>query len=66
MELLIDRIRPVSGRQLLRVEEVASILDVNENAVNTLVDMKLLPCVNVSPRFERRFREDDVRFLILK
>jgi len=66
MELLIDRIRPVSRRQLLKEEDVASILDVHVNAVNTLVDMKLLPCLNVSPRFERRFREDDVRSLVLK
>ena len=66
MELAIDQIRHVSKSRLLTTEDVAIILDVHESAVDTLVDMKLLPCLNIAPRYERRFREDDVRFLIYK
>ncbi len=66
MEQVIDRIRPEAKSRLLTVEDVARILDVHASAVDVLVDMKLLPFVNISPRFERRFLEDDVRFLVLK
>jgi hypothetical protein len=66
MEQLKDRIHNKSISNLLKLGDVASILGVHVEAVNTLVDMKLLPCVNISPRFEQRFREEDIRFLLLK
>ena len=61
-----DRIYPELRKKLLTTEEVARILDVHVDAVNTLVDMELLTHVTNSPRFDRRFREEDVRFLALK
>jgi len=66
MEQLKDQIHDKSRKYLLKSEDVASILGVHVDAVNTLVDMKLLPCVNISPRFEQRFRAEDVRFLLGK
>lgn len=51
---------------ILKPEDVAGILDVHVDAVKTLVNIELLPCVRTGPRFEPRFRMDDVRFLLLK
>ena len=66
VEQVLDQTYPESRNKLLTTEDVASVLDLHVDAVNTLVDMKLLPHITISPRFERRFREDDVRFLALK
>jgi len=51
---------------MLKTEDVAVILDVHVDAVKTLVDIDLLPCMRIGPRFEPRFRIDDVRFLLMK
>lgn len=51
---------------ILKPEDVAGILDVHVDAVKTLVDIDLLPCIRTGPRFEPRFRIDDVRYLLLK
>jgi len=51
---------------MLKPEDVAGILDVHVDAVKTLVNIELLPCTRIGPRFEPRFRIDDVRFLLLK
>ena len=64
MEYLKNRIQPESRGRLLKPEDVANLLDIHVIAVNTLVDLKLLPAADISTSFERRFREDDVRFLI--
>ena len=66
VEQVLDRTYFLSRKKLLTTEEVARALDIHVDAVNTLVDMKLLPHLNISPRSERRFREEDVRFLALK
>jgi len=66
MEQLKDKINDKSRRYLLKSEDVASILGVHVDAVNTLVDMKLLTSINTSPRFEQRFRVEDVRSLLVK
>jgi hypothetical protein len=66
MEQLKDQIHDKSRSNLLKSGDVANILGVHVEAVKTLVDMKLLPCVNISPYFEQRFREEDIRFLLLK
>jgi hypothetical protein len=66
MEHLKNKMYDKEERYLLELENVANILDVHVDAVRTLVDTGLLPCINISPRFEPRFRAEDVRFLLGK
>ena len=66
MEYLEDIKRNGNKHIMLKTEEVAGILDVHVDAVKTLVDIDLLPCMRIGPRSEPRFRIDDVRFLLLK
>jgi hypothetical protein len=59
-------------RCFLKLEELASILDVHVDEARTLVEVELLPYVYKyiqlcsNPRPESRFRREDVRFLSLK
>ena len=66
MEYLEDIKRNGNKHTMLKTEEVAGILDVHVDAVKTLVDIDLLPCMHIGPRSEPRFRIDDVRYLLLK
>lgn len=66
MEYLEDIKHNGNKNTILKAEDVAGILDVHVDAVKTLVDIDLLPCIQTGPRFEPRFRIDDVRFLLLK
>jgi hypothetical protein len=66
MEYLEDIKHNDNKNTMLKTEDVAGILDVHVDAVKTLVDIDLLPCMRIGPRFEPRFRIDDVRFLLLK
>lgn len=66
MEQLKDIMPDLKTSSLLAPEDVAGILDVHVDAVKTLVNIELLPCIRIGPRFEPRFRVDDVRFLLLK
>ena len=66
MEYFEDMKHSGNKNTILKPEDVAGILDVHVDAVKTLVNIELLPCVRTGPRFEPRFRMDDVRFLLLK
>ena len=66
MEYFEDIKRNGNKNTILKPEDIAGILDVHVDAVKTLVNIKLLPCIHTGPRFEPRFRMDDVRFLLLK
>ena len=66
MEQLKNKMHDKEERYLLELENVANILNVHVDAVRTLVDMELLPCINISPRFGPQFRAEDVRFLLGK
>jgi len=66
MEYFEDVKHNESKNAVLKTEDVAGILDVHVDAVKTLVNIELLPCIRIGPRFEPRFRIDDVRFLLLK
>ena len=66
MEYFEDIKRNGNKNTILKPEDVAGILDVHVDAVKTLVNIKLLPCIRTGPRFEPRFRMDDVRVLLLK
>jgi hypothetical protein len=66
MEQLRNKIHEKAKRYLLSIEDTASALDIHTNAVKTLVEMELLPCVQINPGAKPRFREEDIRFLLLK
>jgi len=66
MEYLEDIKHIGKKNTMLKTEDVAGILNVHVDAVKTLVDSDLLPCIRTGSRFEPRFRIDDVRFLLLK
>jgi len=66
MEQLRNKIHDKAGKYLLSMEDAAKALGIHINAVSTLVEMELLPCVRINRGFEQRFREEDIRFLLLK
>jgi hypothetical protein len=66
MEQLRNRMRDKAGRHLLSMEDTAKVLDIHIDAVKTLVEMELLPCVRTRAGLEQRFREDDIRYLLFR
>ena len=66
MEQRRNKMHDKTERYLLRIEDAARVLGMHIDAVKTLVEMELLPCVRINPRLEQRFRKDDIRFLLLK
>jgi hypothetical protein len=66
MEQLRNKMHDKAERYLLRIEDTARALGIHIDAVKTLVEMELLPCVRINPGLEQRFREDDIRLLLLK
>ena len=66
MEQLKNKMLDKAKEYSLKLEDTASILGIHVDAVRTLVEMKLLPCIYSNPRHEWRFRENDIRFLLLK
>ncbi len=66
MEKLRNKINDRAQRHQMSIEDAARTLDIHIDAVKTLVEMELLPCVRTEPGLEQRFREEDIRFLLLK
>ena len=66
MEQLRNKMHSKAERYLLRIDDAAKFLGIHIDAVKTLVEMELLPCVRINPGLEQRFRREDVRFLLLK
>lgn len=72
MEQLDDEMYDKRPRYLLKLEELASVLNVHVNEAITLVETELLPylyeyilqCKNSAP--ESRVRYEDFRFLLPK
>ena len=72
MEKPKDEIHNKGKRYLLKLEDLAFILDAHVDEAKKLVEMELLPYLYKyielcsDPRPESRVRRDDVRFLFLK
>lgn len=54
------------ANKLLRVKEVSEMLGVHENTIREWERQGILKGVRVGPRRDRRFREEDVKALMVE